>query len=142
MRGSSGAVTYGWVRVLPPLPARLGRSTVGADHGVSCRGEHPCGAARTPPSSRREPGALFGTSSSGEPRALSTGNLLADCERWCRDSLPPRVMPRRAHREVALRVVATPGDTPVGVVQRAPSRRGTFRPGPGWPGVPVARTGS
>ena len=24
------------------------------------------------------------------PRPLSTGHLLADCERWCRDVLPPR----------------------------------------------------
>jgi hypothetical protein len=28
------------------------------------------------------------------PRPLSTGNLLADCERWCRDHLSPR-----SHRE-------------------------------------------
>jgi hypothetical protein len=28
-------------------------------------------------------------------RPLSTGNLLADCERWCRDHLPPRHLPFR-----------------------------------------------
>lgn len=27
------------------------------------------------------------------PRAISTGNLRADCERWCRDQLPPRTIP-------------------------------------------------
>ncbi|MGY1810004.1 hypothetical protein ACI8AF_21765 [Blastococcus sp. SYSU D00669] len=30
------------------------------------------------------------------PRPISTGNLLADCERWCRDHLPPRTIPRQA----------------------------------------------
>jgi hypothetical protein len=68
-------------------------------------------------------------------RPLSTGNLLADCERWCRDQLPPREVREEG---TALRVVATP----VPVADRAPSRRGTFRPGAGWPGIPVARTGS
>jgi hypothetical protein len=27
-------------------------------------------------------------------RPLSTGHLLADCERWCRDVLPPRPVRR------------------------------------------------
>ena len=74
------------------------------------------------------------------PRAISTGNLLADCERWCRDHLPPRaVLPRQDRREVpVLRVVAAPS----AVAAQAPSRRGTFRPGAGWPGIPAARTGS
>ncbi|SFL37202.1 hypothetical protein SAMN04488085_11035 [Geodermatophilus ruber] len=82
---------------------------------------------------------MSGTPSSGAPRALSTGNLMADCERWCRDTLPPRAVPRQERREGrALRVV-TP---PVPAAAPAPSRRGTFRPGPGWPGIPVARTGS
>ena len=35
-------------------------------------------------------------------RPLSTGNLLADCERWCRDHLPPR---RTSPRHEALRPV-------------------------------------
>jgi hypothetical protein len=30
-------------------------------------------------------------------RPISTGNLLADCERWCRDHLPPR--PHRPERD-------------------------------------------
>jgi len=83
---------------------------------------------------------LSGTPSNGVPRALATGNLLADCERWCRDHLPPpAVVPRQDRREgPELRVVAAP----LSVADRAPSRHGTFRPGPGWPGVPVARTGS
>jgi hypothetical protein len=82
---------------------------------------------------------LSGMPFSRASRPLSTGNLLADCERWCRDQLPPRGVPREV-REVGttLRVVATP----VPVADRAPSRRGTFRPGAGWPGIPVARTGS
>ena len=65
---------------------------------------------------------------SGTPSfgALSTGNLVADCERWCRDNLPPRTP---APRPAALRVVADPVP------------RGTFRPGPGWPGTSLARTG-
>lgn len=63
-------------------------------------------------------------------RAMSTGNLLADCERWCRDTLPPRQV------RTTLRVVPPP-------VEAAPLlRRGTFRPGAGWPGLEVARTGS
>ncbi|MGY1601687.1 hypothetical protein [Geodermatophilus sp. SYSU D00815] len=32
----------------------------------------------------------------GAPHPVSTGNLLADCERWCRDHLPPRTVPRQA----------------------------------------------
>ena len=33
-------------------------------------------------------------------RPVLTGHLLADCERWCRDSLPPRrtSLPREALR--------------------------------------------
>ena len=30
----------------------------------------------------------------GVPGPLSTGHLLADCERWCRDNLPPRPVRR------------------------------------------------
>ncbi|MGY1834378.1 hypothetical protein ACI79P_04630 [Blastococcus sp. SYSU DS0510] len=63
---------------------------------------------------------------------MSTGNLLADCERWCRENLPRRVEQRR---EPTLRVVPP-------LAEPAPSRRQVFRPGPGWPGVPVTRTGS
>jgi hypothetical protein len=37
-------------------------------------------------------------------RPVSTGNLLADCERWCRDNLPRRE-PRPAD---AARVVDSP----------------------------------
>jgi hypothetical protein len=80
---------------------------------------------------------LSGMPSSRASRPLSTGNLLADCERWCRDELSPRAMPRQTGREgTALRVVAAP----LSVADQAPYRRGTFRPGPGWPGIPVART--
>ena len=83
---------------------------------------------------------MSGTPSFGTSRTISTGNLMADCERWCRDNLPPRVVvPRQDRREgPVLRVVASP----VPAADEAPSRRGTFRPGPGWPGIPVARTGS
>jgi hypothetical protein len=82
---------------------------------------------------------LSGTPSFGASRTISTGNLMADCERWCRDNLPPRVVPRQERREgPVLRVVAAP----VPAADQAPSHRGTFRPGPGWPGIPVARTGS
>ena len=80
---------------------------------------------------------MFGTSSTGAPRPLSTGHLLADCERWCRDTLPPRRLPRPAQAP-ALRIVVTPPS----VAAQAPARRGTFRPGADWPGVAVARTGS
>ncbi|MGK5170504.1 hypothetical protein [Geodermatophilus sp. CPCC 205761] len=74
--------------------------------------------------------------SSGAFGAISTGNLMADCERWCRDNLPPRVpVPGLG---ASLRVV--PVRAPVAAP--APSRRGAFRPGPSWPGVPVALTGS
>ncbi|RBY76270.1 hypothetical protein DQ239_14920 [Blastococcus sp. TF02-09] len=69
---------------------------------------------------------MFGTSSSGAPRALSTGHLLADCERWCRDTLIPRPAP-------ALRVVVPPPS----VAAPAPALRGGFRPGAGWPGLAV-----
>ena len=65
--------------------------------------------------------------SSGISRPMTTGNLMADCERWCRDNLPPRApAPRPA---TALRVVPQQ------------PRRGAFRPGPGWPGTTLARTG-
>ena len=80
---------------------------------------------------------MFGTSSNGAPRAFSTGHLLADCERWCRDTLPPRELPRQAPVP-ALRVVVSPPP----VTAQAPSRRATFRPGAGWPGVEIARTGT
>ena len=80
---------------------------------------------------------MFGTSLTGAPRALSTGHLLADCERWCRDTLRPREAPRPAQGPV-LRVVVTPPS----MAAQAPARRGTFRPGAGWPGVAVARTGT
>lgn len=65
---------------------------------------------------------------------MSTGNLRADVERWCRDHLPrPVALPQAG---TTLRLVATPAAEP------APSRRGTFAPGPGWPGIAAARTGS
>ncbi|MGY1742722.1 MULTISPECIES: hypothetical protein [unclassified Blastococcus] len=38
--------------------------------------------------SRALPAALHPTALSAHP--LRTGNLLADCERWCRDQLAPR----------------------------------------------------
>ena len=77
---------------------------------------------------------MFGMPSSGISRPMTTGNLMADCERWCRDNLPRREAP--APSRTTLRLVAAP------VADPTPSRRGTFRPGPGWPGIPVARTGS
>lgn len=66
---------------------------------------------------------------SGTPSfgAISTGNLLADCERWCRDHLPPRVPASR--RATALRVVRDPRPAPA-------------RPGPCLPGLPLERTGT
>lgn len=64
---------------------------------------------------------------------MTTGNLLADCERWCRDNLPRREL---LQGQTTLRLVAAP------VAEPAPSRRGTFQPGAGWPGIAVARTGS
>ncbi|TYP90806.1 hypothetical protein [Blastococcus xanthinilyticus] len=63
---------------------------------------------------------------------MSTGNLLADCERWCRDTLPRRPV------RTALRVVPAPVEVP----RPAPLRRGTFRPGADWPGLAALRTGS
>ena len=80
---------------------------------------------------------MFGTSLTGAPRPLSTGHLLADCERWCRDTLRPREAPRPAQGP-ALRVVVTPPS----MAAQAPARRGAFRLGAGWPGVTVARTGT
>ena len=42
------------------------------------------------------------------PHPISTGNLLADCERWCRDHLPPRPIPTpRASSEQLARVSAS-----------------------------------
>ena len=73
---------------------------------------------------------MSGLPSSGISRPMTTGNLMADCERWCRDNLRRREVP--AATATTLRLVAAP----------AASRRGSFRPGPGWPGIPVARTGS
>ena len=67
------------------------------------------------------------------PRPISTGHLLADCERWCRDNLPRGEL---LQGRTTLRLVAAP------VAEPTPSRRGTFRPGPGWPGIEFARTGS
>jgi len=70
----------------------------------------------------------------GISRPMTTGNLMTDCERWCRDNLRRRELP--AASGATLRLVAAP------VVGPPASRRGTFQPGPGWPGMPVARTGS
>ena len=77
---------------------------------------------------------MSGMPSSGISRPMTTGNLMADCERWCRDNLRRREVP--AASGTTLRLVAAPVTNP------PTSRRGTFRPGPGWPGIPVARTGS
>ena len=77
---------------------------------------------------------MSGKPSGGISRPMTTGNLMADCERWCRDNLRRREV--TAPRGTALRLVAAP------VADPQASRRGTFRPGPGWPGIPVARTGS
>ena len=52
---------------------------------------------------RALPAAFQATALSAQP--LSTGNLLADCERWCRDSLPPR--------HTAPRPDASPSRTPL-----------------------------
>ena len=77
---------------------------------------------------------MSGMPSSGISRPMTTGNLMADCERWCRDNLRRREVP--AASGTTLRLVAAPAaDPPV-------ARRGSFRPGPGWPGIPVARTGT
>ena len=77
---------------------------------------------------------MSGMPSSGISRPMTTGNLMADCERWCRDNLRRREVP--AASGTTLRLVAAPVAAPLA------SRRATFRPGPGWPGFPVARTGS
>lgn len=74
---------------------------------------------------------MSGMPSSGLLRPMTTGNLLADCERWCRDNLPRREL---LQGRTTLRLVAAP------VAEPAPTRRGTFRPGPDWPGI--ALTGS
>ena len=76
---------------------------------------------------------MSGMPSSGISRPMTTGNLMADCERWCRDNLRRREVP--AASGTTLRLVAAPVAAPQA------SRR-TFRPGPGWPGIPIARTGS
>lgn len=76
---------------------------------------------------------MSGMQSSGFSRPMTTGNLIADCERWCRDNLRRRELP--AASGTTLRLVTTPVADPA-------SRRGGFQPGPGWPGIPVARTGS
>ncbi|UOY01874.1 hypothetical protein [Blastococcus sp. PRF04-17] len=65
---------------------------------------------------------------------MTTGNLMADCERWCRDNLHRREDSARSG--TTLRLVAAP------VVAPPAARRGTFLRGPGWPGIPAARTGS
>ena len=36
---------------------------------------------------------LSGMPSSGISRPMTTGNLMADCERWCRDNLRRREVP-------------------------------------------------
>jgi hypothetical protein len=72
--------------------------------------------------------------SSGITRPMTTGNLMADCERWCRDNLRRLEVP--AASGTALRLVAAPVAAPPA------ARRGSFRLGPRWPGIPVARTGS
>ena len=77
---------------------------------------------------------MSGMPSSGITGPMTTGNLMADCERWCRDNLRRSEVP--AAGGTTLRLVAAP------VVAPPASRRGSFRPGPGWPGIPVARTGS
>jgi hypothetical protein len=77
---------------------------------------------------------LSGMPSSGISRPMTTGNLMADCERWCRDNLRRRELP--AAIGTTLRLVAAPVAAPPA------ARRDSFRPGPGWPGIPVARTGS
>jgi hypothetical protein len=64
---------------------------------------------------------------------MTTGNLMAGCERWCRDNLRRRDVP--AWSGTTLRLIAAPVVAP-------PASRRTFRLGPGWPGIPVARTGS
>ena len=77
---------------------------------------------------------MSGMPSRGISRPMTTGNLMADCERWCRDNLRRREVP--AASGTTLRLVAAPVAAPPA------SRRGSFRPGAGWPGIPVARTGS
>lgn len=77
---------------------------------------------------------MSGTPSSGLLRAMSTGNLLADCERWCRDNLRRHEAP--AQSGTTLRLVAVPAAEP------ALARRGDFRVEPDWPGIALTRTGS
>ena len=77
---------------------------------------------------------MSGMPSSGISRPMTTGNLMADCERWCRENLGRREV--SAASGTTLRLVAAP------LVAPPAARRGSFRPGPGWPGILVARTGS
>ncbi len=77
---------------------------------------------------------MSGMPSRGISRPMTTGNLMADCERWCRDNLGRRDVP--AATGTTLRLVAAPVSAPPA------SHRGSSRPGPDWPGIPVARTGS
>ena len=77
---------------------------------------------------------MSGMPSRGISRPMTTGNLMADCERWCRDNLRRRGVPAAAG--TTLRLVTAP------FVGPPATRRGSFRPGPGWPGIPVAGTGS
>jgi hypothetical protein len=77
---------------------------------------------------------LSGMPFSGIARPMTTGNLMADCERWCRDNL--RRPELAAPSGTTLRLVTAPVAAPPA------ARRGGFRPGRGWPGTPVARTGS
>ena len=127
MPSQGGVLAYRSCHVPDPVPQEcLGVRSPAAQRGVTRSVIHSQGAW-----------SLFGTSSTGAPRALSTGHLLADCERWCRDALPPRTLPSPAQAP-ALRIVVTPPS----VAAPAPARRGTFRPGAGWPDVAMARTGS
>src|SRR4051812_13462839 len=102
----------------PPGPATpRGRRAGGRVRG---RGGVLTYRSTTSPHHLQGASSLFGTSSTGVSRAISTGHLLADCERWCRDTLRPRETPRPSS---ALRVVVTPPS----LAAQAPTRRGTFR---------------
>lgn len=77
---------------------------------------------------------MYGLPSIGTLRPISTGNLLADVERWCRDNIPRREVP--ASNGTTLRLVRA------AAVEATPSIRMISEPGPGWPGISGARTGS
>lgn len=76
---------------------------------------------------------LSGLPSSGSFRPMSTGNLRADVERWCRDNLPLGEAP--AARGTTLRLVAGP------VASLPAPNHGSFRPDHVWAGILAARTG-